>query len=212
MNYYELFRYKKADGGRYSDIDVSNIDARYRMMLNAIKDQKSLVRSDSKEFASLSEAEEALKTAYSVLSDKTKRAEYDASLTSKKGGGSISRKVAAVALVAVMATATLGGCSENKTKNNEPAPIETVNPVDEESQEATIIVEEATEAPVVTETPAATETPEVTETPAATETPEATETPAPTQDPRVRDDVEDLGDRRHNRPWSLLLQRWLAVN
>ncbi len=115
MNYYELFRYNKADGGKYSDIDISTIDVRYKMMLDAIKDSKSLVPSGSKNYAELLEAEASLKTAYEVLSDKTKRASYDASLEASKGvGGSVSRKVCALVAAAIIATITLGGCSVGK--------------------------------------------------------------------------------------------------
>ena len=195
MNYYELFRYKKADGGKYSGIDLSNLDARYNMMLNAIKDQKSLVSSSSPKYTELLEAEKALKTAYSVLSDKTKRAEYDASLTSRKSGGSVSRKVAAAILVAVIATSTLGGCTANK--NNEPAQTEIVNPVggEEESEEATIQFESeaptATEAPTTATTPAPTEEPQTkVSEPVETEAP----TEAPVENPDVRDDVETMAD------------------
>ena len=180
MNYYELFRYKKADNGSYSSIDLSNLDGRYNMMMNAIRDQKSLVGSNTADYAKLLEAEKELMTAYGVLSDTTKRAEYDASLKARRGAG-VSKKVAAAVLVAVMASATLGGCSVDKSE----APTTTVTtpaPSYENGTEAELTFEE--ETPELTETEAETETEE--------ETQEVTETEEENQEETQEETVETV--------------------
>ena len=158
MNYYELFRYFKAEGGSYSSIDISDIDSRYNMFMRPIRDKKSLVRSDSKEYASLEEAEKAFQTAYDVLTDAKKRAEYDASLkASTKKGNNVNKKVAALAFAVCIAASTLGGCGA-QTKGPEQTSISEEAPQLEDSTEELLPGETEVEATEETEAPAEEET------------------------------------------------------
>ena len=108
-NYYELFRYSLADGESYSSIDLTNLNARYILILSEINTKKSLVHVDSTKYAELVEYERQVTEAYNVLSDATKRAKYDATLVKpkaeKKGTTVRQRVVSAIAGLVVAVSA-----------------------------------------------------------------------------------------------------------